>query len=51
MRYALQQDGAPPAVTEPLDVELEYQPGDPAPGHPAGVTLDDIAIKDERTGG
>lgn len=51
MRYTLQREGVLPAATPPPEVELEYDPEDQAPGHPEGVTLDDIAIKDERTGG
>lgn len=50
MRYALQREGIPPATTPPDEVELEYDPADPAPGQP-GVTLGDIAITDERTDG
>lgn len=50
MRYTLQGAGIPPAATPPEEVVLTYDPSDPAPGQP-GVTLDDIAIKDERTGG
>ena len=50
MRYTLQQEGIAPATTAPVQVELEYDPEDPAPGR-AGETLGDIAIKDERTDG
>lgn len=49
MRYALQQKGVLPATTPPPDVEMEYDPDDQAPGEPDGVTLDDIALKDEGT--
>lgn len=50
MRYTLAGAGIPPAETPPEEVVLDYDPADPVPGKP-GVTLDDIAIKDERTGG
>lgn len=50
MRYTLQGQGIPPATTPPAEVVLEYDPEDLVPGRD-GVTLDDIAIKDERTGG
>ncbi|MFK5583925.1 peptidoglycan D,D-transpeptidase FtsI family protein [Serinicoccus sp. LYQ131] len=50
MRYTLQKEGVPPASTPPVEVELEYDPEDPDPDEP-GATLDDNAIKDERTGG
>lgn len=51
MRYALQKEGVLPASTPPPVVEMEYDPDEQAPGEPAGVTLGDIAIKDERTDG
>lgn len=47
MRFALQQQGIEPSTTESPDIELTYDPDDPAPGEPSGVTLGDIAIKDE----
>lgn len=50
MRYTLQKEGIAPATTPPLEFELEYDPQESAPGE-SGGTLDDIAIKDERTGG
>ncbi|SOC51953.1 peptidoglycan D,D-transpeptidase FtsI family protein [Ornithinimicrobium cerasi] len=49
MRYALQKEGVEPASTPPLTLELEYDPGARAPGEPSGVTLGDIAVKDEGT--
>lgn len=51
MRYTLQKNGVLPNTTPQPEVELEFDPEEQAPGHPAGVTLEDIAIKDERTGG
>ena len=51
MRYTLQQNAVLPDTTPPPEVELEFDPEEQAPGQPAGVTLEDIAIKDERTGG
>lgn len=51
MRYTLQSKGVLPATEPPPEVELEFDPEEQAPGQPAGVTLEDIAIKDERTGG
>ncbi|WP_145968823.1 peptidoglycan D,D-transpeptidase FtsI family protein [Ornithinimicrobium sufpigmenti] len=51
MRYTLQKNGVLPDTTPQPEVELEFDPEEQAPGHPAGVTLEDIAIKDERTGG
>lgn len=48
MRYALQKRGVPPSTTESPDIALSYDPDAPAPGEPKGVTLGDIAIKDER---
>jgi cell division protein FtsI (penicillin-binding protein 3) len=50
MRYALQKAGVEPADEPPLVLDLEYDPGKKAPGEPSGVTLGDIAIKDEGTG-
>lgn len=47
MRYALAKAGVAPATEPPPSVELEYDPEDQAPGEKAGVTLGDIAIKDE----
>lgn len=46
MRYALQKDGIPPASEPPLEIPLEYDPEKKVKGRP-GVTLDDIALKDE----
>ena len=51
MRYTLQKNGVLPDTEPPPEVELEFDPEEQAPGQPAGVTLEDIAIKDERTGG
>lgn len=51
MRYALQTNGVPPSETASEPVELEFDPAAPAPGEGPGVTLEDIAIKDERSGG
>lgn len=50
MRYTLTKAGIPPASTPPAEVVLDYDPSDPVPDQP-GLRLDDIAIKDERTGG
>lgn len=49
MRYALQQDGVPPATEEADLYEMEFDREDPAPGEP-GRTLGDIAVKDEEEG-
>ncbi|MFX0537359.1 peptidoglycan D,D-transpeptidase FtsI family protein [Ornithinimicrobium sp. Y1847] len=49
MRYALQKDGVQPATDPPKEVPLEYDPNAKAKGEPKGVTLGDIAIKDEGT--
>ncbi len=49
MRFALQDAGIPPATTPPDEVAITYDPEKPAPGQPRGVTLGDIAIKDEGT--
>ncbi len=51
MRYALQTNGVPPSESTAEPVELEFDPAAPAPGEGPGVTLEDIAIKDERSGG
>ncbi len=51
MRYALQKNGVAPSETAADPVELEFDPSAPAPGEDPGVTLEDIAIKDERSGG
>lgn len=48
MRYTLQRNAVPPATEPQLVLDLEYDPEDPAPGQPAGVTLSDVAIRDER---
>jgi len=50
MRYALQQEGIAPATTPPTQIDIEYDPEEPVPGQ-EGVTLGDLAIKDERTDG
>lgn len=48
MQYTLQKFEVPPS-TEPAELyELNYDPNEPAPAQPDGVTLHDIAIKDER---
>ncbi|MFK5633800.1 MULTISPECIES: peptidoglycan D,D-transpeptidase FtsI family protein [unclassified Ornithinimicrobium] len=49
MRYALMNDGIEPAETAPPTVPLDFDPSAPAPGEGPGVTLGDIAIKDEGT--
>lgn len=49
MRFALQDAGIQPATTPPHEVPLTYDPDDPAPDAGSGVTLGDIAIKDEGT--
>ncbi|MGB3764051.1 MAG: penicillin-binding transpeptidase domain-containing protein, partial [Ornithinimicrobium sp.] len=51
MRYVLQKNGVAPSETAADPVELEFDPEAPAPGEEPGVTLEDIAIKDERSGG
>lgn len=51
MRYVLQSNGVPPSNTAPEPMELEFDPGAQAPGQDRGVTLKDIAIQDERSGG
>ncbi|MDQ3382568.1 MAG: penicillin-binding protein 2 [Actinomycetota bacterium] len=48
MRYALQRRGVPPSTTTRPEVQLTYDPQAPAPDDEPGVTLGDIAIKDER---
>lgn len=48
MQYTLQKFEVPPSTEPAPEFELNYDPSDPAPGQPSGVTLDDIAIKDER---
>ena len=48
MRYALTSRGVPPSTTDAPKVKLEYDPQAPARGEGPGVTLGDIAIKDER---
>ncbi|WP_153011754.1 peptidoglycan D,D-transpeptidase FtsI family protein [Serinicoccus chungangensis] len=50
MRYALQQEGIAPASTPPAEFDIEFDPEEPVPGQ-KGVTLGDLAIKDERTDG
>ena len=50
MRYALQKEGIAPATTPPAEFEIEFDPDEPVPGQ-KGVTLGDLAIKDERTDG
>ncbi|NLG20688.1 MAG: penicillin-binding protein 2 [Actinomycetales bacterium] len=47
MRYALTSRGVPPSTTEAPQVTLEYDPNAQAPGERPGVTLGDIAIRDE----
>ena len=49
MRFALQDAGIAPATTPPDEVPITYDPEKKAPGEPSGVTLGDIAIKDEGT--
>lgn len=49
MRYALQKGGIEPATTPPVTVPLEYDPAKQAPGEDPGVTLGEIAVKDEGT--
>lgn len=51
MRYVLQSRGVPPAETEQASVQLEFDPEAPAPGEGSGVTLEDVAIKNERSSG
>ncbi len=51
MRYALQQNGVSPSQSEPAEMELEYDPTAPAPGEGPGTSLEDVAIKDERSDG
>ncbi|USQ81480.1 penicillin-binding protein 2 [Ornithinimicrobium faecis] len=49
MRYALTSRGVPPSTTEAPEITLHYDPDAPAPGADPGVTLGDIAIRDEGT--
>ncbi|MGB7447652.1 MAG: penicillin-binding transpeptidase domain-containing protein, partial [Ornithinimicrobium sp.] len=51
MRYVLQSNGVPPSEGEHEPMDLEFDPGAQAPGKEQGVTLSDIAIKDEGSGG
>ncbi|MGB5951533.1 MAG: penicillin-binding transpeptidase domain-containing protein, partial [Ornithinimicrobium sp.] len=51
MRYVLQSNGVAPTEVEHDPVELEFDPQAPAPGVGAGVTLEDVAIKNERSSG
>ncbi len=51
MRYVLQRYDVPPSKDALATMELEYDPDAPAPNKDPGVTLDDVAIKDERSGG
>ncbi|HKJ11954.1 MAG TPA: penicillin-binding protein 2 [Ornithinimicrobium sp.] len=51
MRYVLQSNGVPPSEGEHERMDLEFDPGAPAPGKEQGVTLSDVAIKDEGSGG
>lgn len=48
MRFTLQKYEIPPSTEPAPEHELNYDPSEPAPDQPAGVTLGDIAIKDER---
>ncbi len=50
MRYVLQSRGVAPSEVEREPVDLEFDPKAPAPGAGAGVTLEDVAIKNERSG-
>lgn len=49
MRYALTSRGVQPSTTEAPEIVLEYDPDEQAPGEKSGVTLGDIAIRDEGT--
>ena len=49
MRYALTSRGVPPSTTPTPKVKLVYDPDAPARDAGPGVTLGDIAIKDEGT--
>lgn len=49
MRYALTSRGVPPSTTSIPEVALTYDPDAPARDAGPGVTLGDIAIKDEGT--
>ncbi len=51
MRYVLQKYDVPPSKGAREPMELEYDPDAQAPDEDQGVTLEDIAIKDERSGG
>lgn len=51
MRYVLQKYDVPPSKDEREPMDLEYDPDAQAPDEDPGVTLEDIAIKDERSGG
>lgn len=50
MRYTLQSQQVPPSTTTPPKIPLVYDPDAPAPDQGPGVTLSDIAIKDEGNG-
>lgn len=47
MRYALQESGIAPTDEPQTELDVEFDPDAPAPGEGPGVTLDDIAIRDE----
>lgn len=49
MRYALQKEGVAPTSEPVPELELTYEPDEQAPGEPEGTTLEDVAIKDERS--
>ncbi len=51
MRYVLQKYDVPPSRDEREPMELEYDPDAQAPDEDQGVTLEDVAIKDEGSGG
>ena len=51
MRYVLQKYDVPPSKDEREPIELEYDPDAQAPDEDQGVTLEDVAIKDEGSGG
>lgn len=50
MRYALTKRGIAPSTTLPPFVPLTFDPDAQAPGEDPGVTLGDVAIKEEGTG-
>ncbi len=48
LRYTLAERGVPPSGESTPELTMTYDPEAPAPGEDEGVTLGDVAIKDER---